>query len=157
MLETLPSLCRSRYAVCVTEHDGVDVQWWDWCVLIVEQRAREETRRRRQEDSLQQTATDAKQQGAADVSTLPPACVSSLYSKDISGVRGFCRTMSYHTSKLHVCYRQVSCQGDHSLAVSEKTGTVYAWGYGNSGRLGLSAFLICCSDVCQFLTLTLNV
>jgi alpha-tubulin suppressor-like RCC1 family protein len=31
----------------------------------------------------------------------------------------------------------VSCSGDHSLATSNKSGVVYAWGYGNKGRLGL--------------------
>lgn len=62
---------------------------------------------------------DEEQMGSlvTNANFMPPAHVEILRDKDISSV---------------------SCAGDHSLAVSgEKSGTVYAWGYGNSGRLGL--------------------
>lgn len=60
-------------------------------------------------------ATTDDSKTAASVSFLPPACVTDLTDKDISAI---------------------TCWGDHSLAVSAKSGSVYAWGYGNGGRLG---------------------
>eukprot|EP01006_Ploeotia_vitrea_P051821 TRINITY_DN67605_c5_g3_i1.p1 TRINITY_DN67605_c5_g3~~TRINITY_DN67605_c5_g3_i1.p1 ORF type:complete len:1118 (+),score=723.53 TRINITY_DN67605_c5_g3_i1:28-3354(+) len=60
-----------------------------------------------------------------------------------TGLEAKVQSVPSQLAPAHVAYlddaevSHISCYGDHSLAVSHRSGTVYAWGYGNNGRLGL--------------------
>lgn len=62
------------------------------------------------------TQNEASGEGVSFTTSLGPSRIDRLKEQEVTSVSSY---------------------GDHCLALSSKTGTVFAWGFGNNGRLGL--------------------